>query len=142
MYQHCIKNNSQTSASSSISSIVVLSKLLFVSNERFWAGVDFGNWIVSITELRASAGILFIMISTTTKSQYSFREILEMKLTLRMRQMYVIVLRQIWEAVYAVIGHRDDFGTRSYRPMFQIRTNYIEEGCLEKLWMTGDRAGT
>jgi len=82
------------------------------------------------------------MISTTIKSQYSFRVTVKVKLTFRMRQMYVIVLRQIWEAVHAVIGHRDDFGTRSYRPMFQIRADYIEEGCLEKLRMTGDRAST
>lgn len=55
----------QTSESSSISSIVVRNKFFFIKRARFCAGVDLGSWIVSIIALRASDGILLIIISTT-----------------------------------------------------------------------------
>ena len=58
-----------------------------------------------------------------------------------MRDMYVIVLRQIWETIQAIVNDGDDFCPGCNGSCFEVRTDDIKHSGLREVRMTRYRTG-
>jgi hypothetical protein len=56
-----------------------------------------------------------------------------------MRDVDIIVLRQIWKAIQAITSNSDYFCTSSNSTVFKVWANDIKNSSFQNLWMTRNR---
>ena len=56
-----------------------------------------------------------------------------------MRDVDIVVLRQVWKIVQAITRNSNDLCTRCNRTIFKVWSDYIKHSSFQNLWMTRNR---